>query len=447
MSGFKIREQMNGVREAPGKTWFWELEAGVIDAGRCIQCGACVAVCPSDSIAVGEQGLPMLAKMCTGCSLCWDFCPRGGLRYESTWRLVDGLGESPSGRGEAPTGAPAPQAANGSNGHGGARVAPWKIAAPAAERNGSEPSRGAARAVDTVRASYSARAREPLAGSQDGGVVSAILLALLEAGEIDGALLARQSERERWKAEPYLATTAEEVRACAGTIYNQTMALGHLTEGLLSRRGLSQEARLAAVGTPCEVQALRAIRARPWHRGSARVDNVTLTIALLCTKSFNYEKLMVELVAAKRGIALEQIGRVDVIRGSLVIQDHDRRTLLEEPIKRFHGAALKGCDECADFLGNAADLSVGSVGSDDGRSTLLVRSAAGERAVALAATRLELRALERPHALDKLDALDKRTAFQTLARPFDPEAPMFIDYREHLEHYAQTDRAPVIHDR
>jgi Fe-S-cluster-containing hydrogenase component 2 len=23
--------------------------------------------------------------MCTGCSLCWDLCPRGGLRYEATW--------------------------------------------------------------------------------------------------------------------------------------------------------------------------------------------------------------------------------------------------------------------------------------------------------------------------------------------------------------------------
>ncbi|RDJ94107.1 MBL fold metallo-hydrolase, partial [Lacticaseibacillus rhamnosus] len=23
--------------------------------------------------------------MCTGCSLCWDFCPRGGLRYEALW--------------------------------------------------------------------------------------------------------------------------------------------------------------------------------------------------------------------------------------------------------------------------------------------------------------------------------------------------------------------------
>ncbi len=79
MKGFRIRDEMNGVAEPPGKTWFWELEAGVIFADRCIQCGTCVAVCPSNSIGVNkDSGLPELVKMCTGCSLCWDFCPAAG---------------------------------------------------------------------------------------------------------------------------------------------------------------------------------------------------------------------------------------------------------------------------------------------------------------------------------------------------------------------------------
>ena len=86
MKRYRLREQMNGIAEPPGKVWFWELQAGVIHADRCIQCGTCVAVCPSNSIGVNEDtNLPELLKMCTGCSLCWDFCPRGGLRYEALW--------------------------------------------------------------------------------------------------------------------------------------------------------------------------------------------------------------------------------------------------------------------------------------------------------------------------------------------------------------------------
>ena len=86
-AAFAIRDAMNDIDEAPGKVWFWELERAVIDAGRCVQCGVCVAACPSDSLGIGADDLPKLVKMCTGCSLCWDFCPRGGLRYEA-------LGES-----------------------------------------------------------------------------------------------------------------------------------------------------------------------------------------------------------------------------------------------------------------------------------------------------------------------------------------------------------------
>jgi hypothetical protein len=48
--------------------------------------------------------------------------------------------------------------------------------------------------------------------------------------------------------------------------------------------------------------------------------------------------------------------------------------------------------------------------------------------------------------LDKLDSLNKRVAFKSLKRAFDPDAPLFIDYEEHLENYSGTDRAPVEHD-
>lgn len=400
-AAFAIREEMNDIEEAPGKVWFWELERAVIDAERCIQCGVCIAACPSDSLGIGPDDLPKLVKMCTGCSLCWDFCPRGGLRYEATPRLV--------------------------------ADDDWKLTGGTARPGG----------LAAARDRYTARVRPTIPGAQDGGVVSALLIALLEAGELDGALLARQSEREPWKGEAFLAQTPEDVVACAGSFYNQTLALGHLD---LKKYTLPPHPRIALVGTPCEIQGLRAMQARPWYWGASRVDAVVLTIGLLCTKSFNYEQLMVQEIQARRGIPLADVGKVDIIHGKLFVFDREGTTLVEEPVRDFHGAALKGCDECADFFGHAADISVGSVGSEEGYSSVLVWTDAGRSAFNQTRDLLEIRELDRPQSLEKLDALDKKIAFNTLQRPYDPDGPLFIDFQEHLDHYAGTDRAPVEHE-
>jgi coenzyme F420 hydrogenase subunit beta len=395
VAGFDIREMMNDIDEAPGKVWFWDLEQAVIDADRCVQCGVCVAACPTDSIGIGSDDLPELVKMCTGCSLCWDFCPRGGLQYEATWKI--------SGNG---------------NGHRG---------------NG----------LGHVEESFTAKVDPRIEGVQDGGFVSALLISLLENDEIDGALLARESETERWKGEAFLATTPEEVRECAGSFYNQTLALGHVD---YKGYNLPPNPRIAVVGTPCEIEGIKAMQARPWTWGTSQVEAITLTIALLCTKSFNYEKLMLEEIRDKRDVDLDTVGRVDIIRGKLIVQDLEGETIFEEPIRDFHGAALKGCDECADFMGHAADISVGSVGSADGYSSVLIRSEEGLAAFDQVRDRLSTRPLDKPQALDKLDALDKRVAFSSLKRAFDPDAPLFIDYEDHLNDYAGTDRAPAEHE-
>ncbi len=111
-----------------------------------------------------------------------------------------------------------------------------------------------------------------------------------------------------------------------------------------------------------------------------------------------------------------------------------------------HGIALKGCDECADFMGHAADISVGSVGSADGLSSVLIRSQEGLEAFSYVREQLEMRPLDRPDSLHRLDALDKKEAFNSLKRAFDPDAPLFIDYEEHLSDYVGTARAPVEHE-
>ncbi|MFC7167498.1 Coenzyme F420 hydrogenase/dehydrogenase, beta subunit C-terminal domain [Halospeciosus flavus] len=389
--GYGIRDEMNDIETPDSKTWFMELDEAVIQSDRCIQCGTCVAACPSDSIGIGDDGKPKLVKMCTGCSMCWDFCPRGGLRYERQWKITGG-DDNVSGAGDPIT-------------------------------------------------EFSATVEEDWReNSQDGGVVTSILIHLLEAGEIDGALVATESDEEPWKAESYLATSPQDLVESAGSFYNQTMALGNLDltqwEHKLPDKDWD-DLSLAVVGTPCEIEGIRALQDFDWDlqaqdQGLSAVD---YRISLMCTKNFNYERLIGEQLEEKRGISPDQIGKMDVLEGEMRVYDHDGEPLVKEDVKEFHDATLKGCDECADFTGYTSDITVGSVGSSDEYSSVIVRTEQGLKAWELTEDDLDYHDLESRKAVGKLQSWDKKKAFESLERPFDPDAPRFIDYEDHAQNY------------
>jgi len=396
---YEIRSQMNDIETPEDKTWFMELDEAVIDDDRCIQCGTCVASCPSDSIGIGDDGLPELVKMCTGCSLCWDFCPRGGLRYERQWKIT----------------------------------------------GGDDNVKGAGDPITEFSATVEEDWRE---NAQDGGLVTATLVKLLEAGEIDGALVATESDEDPWKAESFLATTPEECIANAGSWYNQTMALGNLDLEQWSHKldVPVEEASLALVGTPCEIEGIRALQDFEWDYASheSGVRAIDYTIALMCTKNFNYKQLMGEKLVEERDIDLDDVAKMDVLDGKMMAMDEDGEMLVDEDVENFHDAALKGCDECADFTGYCADLTVGSVGSSDEYSSVIVRTEQGLDAWDLVKEDLDYHDLEDRSAIGKLQGWDKKKAFDSLKRPFDPDAPRFIEYTEHAENYG-TEVQP--HDR
>ena len=197
---------MNGIAEPPGKTWFWELEAGVIFADRCIQCGTCVAVCPSNSIGIERgHGLPELVKMCTGCSLCWDFCPRGGLRYEALWPPSTVESEA----GEVPVVVKSDSADTY-----------WKL-------TGGPPGDGLGAVIGRVRrAGRRARRRRPGRRRGDGDAPRRCS----PAGTSTAPWCRSPSDDpdEPWKGIATVATTAKEIIDAAGSFYNQTMALAEL---------------------------------------------------------------------------------------------------------------------------------------------------------------------------------------------------------------------------
>ena len=165
----------------------------------------------------------------------------------------------------------------------------------------------------------------------------------------------------------------------------------------------------------------------------------------MCTKNFDYEALTLRELRDKRGVDLDRVSKMDVIRGRMIVEYRDGEFAVDEPVKDFHGAALKGCDECADFLGRSADISVGSVGSMDGWTSVLIRTERGRLAFQAARAKLDVRGLDDPAALLRLDALDKKIANRSLQRKLDPDAPLFIDFEEHVRAYDGTRPPARVH--
>jgi coenzyme F420 hydrogenase subunit beta len=166
-----------------------------------------------------------------------------------------------------------------------------------------------------------------------------------------------------------------------------------------------------------------------------------LTVALFCTRSFDPSKLLRSLASA--GADLADVDRLDVREGDLIARDAEGAESFRAPVAAFRDSALRGCDECADFSGVAADLAVGSVGSDPGRSTVLVRTEAGAAAWAEASDALDAAPFVDLAAIARTVDRNRRRAERALRRPLDPDGPLWTRYEEHLEAYAGTDRAPV----
>jgi coenzyme F420 hydrogenase subunit beta len=115
---------------------------------------------------------------------------------------------------------------------------------------------------------------------------------------------------------------------------------------------------------------------------------------------------------------------------------------MAKPVKEFHEASLRGCDECADFAALGADLVVGNIGSEPGASTVLVRTDTGMDAWVKAAGAFEEAPIDDLTAVDRLARKNVDRAKENLERSYDPGGPLWISYEDHLESYTGTDREP-----
>ena len=229
---------------------------------------------------------------------------------------------------------------------------------------------------------------------QDGAVVSQILKSLLEQGEIDCAIGVVRNDK--WSTKIVVFTSPEEVASGSGTKYTYQPVVATMrdihrayidsTEStLISHDGhmrdeprsyidpvknlLKKYKKVALVGVPCQVHGASLFR--------ENFDRISLIIGLICMESFSDEIMLTEMVPRIMGVDIRDVVKMNFHKGKFAVTT--TKETKEVPIKDVAPLARKGCHYCQDYTSYYADISVGSVGSDDGWSTVFVRTETGER--------------------------------------------------------------------
>lgn len=224
------------------------------------------------------------------------------------------------------------------------------------------------------QAMHRARLKQASPGAQWTGITSRIGERLLETGAVEAVLTMAPDPQDRWKPVPVLVTKAEGIAATRG------MRMGYAPLlALLEPARAAGYKRLAIVGIPCQVHALRALEAslgfdRLYVIGTPCSDNTTTErfhefLALLSDDpdSITYLEFRADYHVELRFAD----GRVKAIPFLMLPLSDLRPDFF--PLT---------CRTCVDYTNALADLTVGYM-AGEGDQWLVVRNARGQELVDL----------------------------------------------------------------
>jgi coenzyme F420 hydrogenase subunit beta len=223
------------------------------------------------------------------------------------------------------------------------------------------------------RAVVSARSAGVVESGAPNDVIKAVLVAARSADLIDGVVML---DMDTWTLEPVarVVTTVDEIVSSVGMQYLWAPVLTALNEAIFEY----ELTRLAVVGPPCVAEGARQLvaaenaRLRPYQRA------IRLLISSFCTGIYMPD-MVVDLLEQGKGISRHQIRSLvtSAADGILTVSlwDGTEHTI---PLTEIEPYTRHGCGSCSDYLGEAADIAVGTVGTQHDCATLVAQTSAGQ---------------------------------------------------------------------
>lgn len=219
-----------------------------------------------------------------------------------------------------------------------------------------------------------ARLKAPLAGAQWSGITTRIAERLLETGRVQAVLTMRPDPADRWRPQPVLVTEAAGMAACRG----MRMGFAPLLSLLEPARAMGIT-RLAVIGIPCQVYALRALER---ELGLEEL----LVIGTPCsdnTSTEHFHRFLALLDPQPERIRYLEF-RADY---HVELRWDDGRTrripFLQLPLSQLPPDFFPlTCRTCVDYTNALSDLTVGYMGGE-GEQWLIVRNPRGQQLIDL----------------------------------------------------------------
>jgi coenzyme F420 hydrogenase subunit beta len=233
------------------------------------------------------------------------------------------------------------------------------------------------------RAMHRARLAAPRPGAQWTGIATRLGERLLETGAVTAVLTVAPDPKDRWRPLPVIVTRAEDMAACRG------MRMGYApVVALVEHAVAAGHRRIAMIGIPCQVYALRALEE------SLGLDAL-FVIGTPCsdnTTTENFHRFLDLLDEDPASIAYLEF-RADY---HVEIRHDDGRVrtipFLQLPISQLPPDFFPlTCRTCVDYTNVLADITVGYMGGQ-GQQWLIARNARGLALLDLLGAEVELSA-------------------------------------------------------